>query len=501
MRINNVIDYLENIVNQHPDKSAFVGECSKLTFKELKDSADTIAGFIIDKEIYKEPVLVFMEKSPEEAAAFLGVIESGNCHVAMDLEMADGRLSYIMKMADAKIMICDSFTKEKAVNLGFRGEIISFDEIKGRPNQEKLAEIRRMAIDTDPIYIVFTSGSTGVPKGVIANHRSVIDYIEELGKVLECDETTVFGNQAPLYLDACLKDVYTTMKYGATTYLIPKKLFMSPVKLIEYLNENKINTICFVVSALTILTKLGAFEFAKPEYLRTIAFGGEVFPLNHFKEWKNACPKARFINLYGTTECTGMSSFYVVDKIEEIENVIPIGKPFPNTGIFLLNEKDEAVVKGEKGEICIRGTALTMGYYKDPERTKESFVQNPLNKAFLETIYRTGDIGYFNENNDLIFVGRKDNQIKHMGYRIELEEIEALGNSFENVVRGVCIYDKERGKICFAYQGNPEVSEVKVLFKEKLPAYMVPEKVVKLDNLPVMTGGKIDKINILKIMR
>ena len=201
MRINNVIDYLENIVNQHPDKSAFVGECSKLTFKELKDSADTIAGFIIDKEIYKEPVLVFMEKSPEEAAAFLGVIESGNCHVAMDLEMADGRLSYIMKMADAKLMICDSFTKEKAVNLGFRGEIISFDEIKGRPNQEKLAEIRRMAIDTDPIYIVFTSGSTGVPKGVIANHRSVIDYIEELGKVLECEETTVFGNQAPLYLD------------------------------------------------------------------------------------------------------------------------------------------------------------------------------------------------------------------------------------------------------------------------------------------------------------
>ena len=139
-----------------------------------------------------------------------------------------------------------------------------------------------------------------------------------------------------------------------------------------------------------------------------------------------------------------MNSFYVVDKIEEIENVIPIGKPFPNTGIFLLNEKDEAVVKGEKGEICIRGTALTMGYYKDPERTKESFVQNPLNEAFLETIYRTGDIGYFNENNDLIFVGRKDNQIKHMGYRIELEEIEALGNSFENVLRGVCIYDKER---------------------------------------------------------
>lgn len=500
MRITNVLNYLEAVVAKYPNKTAFVGEYSTLTFRELKDRADTVASFVSEKEIYKEPILVFMEKSPEEASAFLGIIESGNYHVAMDLEMADGRLNHIMKTTDAKLMICDSFTKEKAMNLGFAGEIISFDEIKNAPNLEKLAEIRRKSIDTDPIYIVFTSGSTGVPKGVIANHRSVIDYIEELGKVLECDETTVFGNQAPLYLDACLKDFYTTMKYGATTYLIPKKMFMSPVKLIEYLNDNKVNTICFVVSALTILTKLGAFEFVKPEYLRTIAFGGEVFPINHFKQWKNACPKAKFINLYGPTECTGMSSFYIVDKVEDIENGIPIGKPFQNTDIFLLDEEDNNVLQGEKGEICIRGTAVTQGYYKDFERTKESFVQNPLNKNFLETIYRTGDIGYFNENNDLIFVGRKDNQIKHMGYRIELEEIEYLGNSFENVVRGACVYNKDMGKICFFYEGSAEVPIVKALFKEKLPAYMVPGKVVKVEHLPVMTGGKIDRINLLNMI-
>ena len=500
MRTNNVLDYLEGVVEKYPDKLAFIGENLELTFKELKDRADIIATFISKKDIYKEPVLVFMEKSPEEISAFLGIIESGNYHVAMDLEMAEKRLLHIIKTTDARLMICDSFTKEKAGTLDFDGEIISFDEIKIRPDIEKLAKIRRGAIDTDPIYIVFTSGSTGVPKGVIVNHRSVIDYIEELGKVLGCDETTVFGNQAPLYLDACLKDFYTTLKYGATTYLIPKKLFMSPVKLVEYLNENRINTICFVVSALTILTKLGAFEFAKPQYLRTIAFGGEVFPINHFKQWKDACQKARFINLYGPTECTGMSSFYIIDKIEDIEKGIPIGKPFPNTDIFLLNDEDEPALRGEKGEICIRGTAVTMGYYKDFERTGESFVQNPLNKNFLELIYRTGDIGYFNENNDLIFVGRKDNQIKHLGYRIELEEIESLGNSFENVVRGACVYNKDKAMICFAYQGDVEVSKIKALFKEKLPAYMVPGEVVKLDSLPLMTGGKVDRINILNMI-
>lgn len=496
--MNNVIDYLDFIVEKFPDKPAFVGETSYLTFFALKKRSEGIATFLSDKKVKKEPVLVFMEKSPEEVAVFLGIIKAGNYHVAMDLEMADGRLSHIMEITAAKIMICDRFTEEKANNIGFEGEIIVYDEIGSEIHKEGLAEIRRATIDTDPIYIVFTSGSTGVPKGVIANHRSVIDYIEELGKVLGCDETTIFGNQAPLYLDACLKDFYTTMKYGATTYLIPKKLFMSPVKLIEYLNEHKINTICFVASALTILTKLGAFEFAKPEYLKTIAFGGEVFPLKHFKEWKRTCPFAKFIHLYGPTECTGMSSFYVVDQVEEVEDGIPIGKPFPNTDIFLLDEEDRSVLRGEKGEICIRGTAVTMGYYKNPEKTAENFVQNPLNPNFMELIYRTGDIGYFNENDDLVFVGRKDNQIKHMGYRIELEEIETLGNSFENVVRGVCVYHKEKEKICFVYQGSATVTEVKTLFKEKLPAYMVPAKVVRLESLPILVGGKIDRVSVLK---
>lgn len=500
MRTNNVLDYLENIVKKFPDKAAFVGEYSKLTFRELQDRMESIASFLTEKEVYKEPVLILMEKSPEEAAAFLGTIKSGNYHVAMDLEMTDGRLNHIMSITSAKLLICDRFTEEKARSLGFDGEICIYDEIKNIPDREKLEEIRKRAIDTDPIYIVFTSGSTGVPKGVAANHRSVIDYIEELGKVLECDETTIFGNQAPLYLDACLKDFYTTMKYGATTYLIPKKLFMSPVKLVEYLNEHKINTICFVVSALTILTKLGAFEFVKPEYLRLVAFGGEVFPLKHFKEWKNTCPNAKFINLYGPTECTGMSSFYVIDKMEDIEKGMPIGKPFPNTDIFLLDEEDKQCLRGEKGEICIRGTAVTMGYYRDSQRTRTNFVQNPLNKNFMEIIYRTGDIGYFNEDNNLVFVGRKDNQIKHMGYRIELEEIETLGNSLENIERTACIYSKEREKICFAYQGNVEVKEIKALLKEKLPAYMVPAKVVKLDNLPTMAGGKIDRVSLLKMM-
>ena len=184
---------------------------------------------------------------------------------------------------------------------------------------------------------------------------------------------------------------------------------MSPVKLIEYLNEHKINTICFVASALTIFTKLSVFEYVKPKYLRVIAFGGEVFPLNHLKQWMKACPKAKFINLYGTTECTGMSSYYVVDNVERLENSIPIGKPLPDTEILLLDEKGKTVGKGLQGEICIGGTGLALGYYKDVEKTKEKFVNNPLNDGMSKLIYKTGDIGYYGEDGEIYFTRRKDN--------------------------------------------------------------------------------------------
>ena len=501
MNPTNLLSYLYTTAAQYPDKPAFISETSTFTFSELKSKTEIIGSFIADKNIYNEPVLIFMEKSPEEVSALLGVICSGNYYVAIDLEMAKTRLSHIIDITESKLMICDKYTETKAESLGFKGEIYNYDEIiTGKIVHEVLLNIYQKAKNTDPVYIVFTSGSTGVPKGVMASHRNVIDYIEGLGEVLECDENTVFGNQAPLYLDASLKDVYTTLKYGATTYFIPKKLFMSPVKLIEYLNEHKINTICFVASAMTIFTKISAFEYAKPDYLKVIAFGGEVFPLSHLKQWKEACPNAKFINLYGATECTGMSSYYVVDDVERLKNSIPIGKPLANTEIILLDEEGKTVEKGLRGEICIGGTGLALGYYKDVEKTKEKFVNNPLNNGMSKLIYKTGDIGYYGEDGEIYFAGRKDNQIKHRGYRIELEEIEACGNEISGVERGVCHYDNDKEIIIFFYEGSIEPDKVKEYFRNKLAGYMVPGKIVKLAKLPVMAGGKIDRKALVKFI-
>jgi len=232
----------------------------------------------------------------------------------------------------------------------------------------------------------------------------------------------------------------------------------------------------------------------KPEYLHTIAFGSEVFPIKQFKIWRSVLPQAKFTNLYGPTEGTGMCCYYKVDRDFAPDEAIPIGRPFKNTEILLLNEKNERAGKGEAGEICIRGTSVTLGYYNNPGKTAEVFVQNPLNTAYPELIYRTGDIGKYNERGELMFVSRKDYQIKHMGHRIELGEIEVNVNMMPRIQLSGCIYDNEKGKIVLYYVGDMEAGELTKALKEKLPRYMIPNYVKKLDRMPLTPNGKIDRV-------
>ncbi len=494
---NHVLDYLNHIVTVKPEKTAFADDTQALTFRQVYEQSRAVGTYIHHKGIYKKPVVVFMRKHPNEITAFFGVIAAGDFYVPIDEEMPAGRIRLILENVKAEMIICDEETVEIAKQFSFEGEIVLYGDIcHTRIDEASLQEIHDKAIDTDPIYIVFTSGSTGVPKGVAACHRSVIDYIEQLSEVLAFDENTVFGNQTPLYFDACLKELYPTLKFGATTYLIPRELFMFPVKLVEYLNERQINTICWVVSALTMISAFGTFQTVVPGFLKTVAFGSEVFPIKQFAKWRAVLPDAKFVNLYGPTEGTGMCCYYEVERDFAPDEAIPIGRPFKNTEIILLTGKNERAGKGETGEICIRGTSLTLGYYNNFEKTKEVFVQNPLNTAYPELIYRTGDLGRYNERGELLFVSRKDYQIKHMGHRIELGEIEANVNMVEQVKLAGCIYDGEKGKIVLYYVGAIEEKDLAAALKDKLPRYMIPNRIVKLDEMPLTANGKLDRVTL-----
>ena len=494
----NILEYLERTVLRLPDKVAFCNEETGLTFQQVYDQSRAIGTFLSREGFYKQPVVVFMKKHPKTIAAFFGAVYGGNYYVPLDEEMPRHRIELIFKTLQPGAMICDETTQSMAEEMAYSGKIYRYEDIAfGEADDAALAKIRDAQIDTDPIYIVFTSGSTGVPKGVMACHRSVLDYVEHLCDVLKFDENSVFGNQTPLYFDACLKEIIPTIKYGASTCIIPKQLFMFPIKLVEFLNEHKINTLCWVVSALTMISSFRTFETVKPEHLRTIAFASEVFPIKQFNLWRAALPNARFINLYGPTETTGICCYYEVDREFGLEESMPIGRPFRNTQIILLDENDQIPAQGEQGEICIRGTRLTLGYYCNPEKTAEAFVQNPLNKLYPELIYRTGDLGKYNDRGELVFLSRKDFQIKHMGHRIELGEIEVIVNMHPDVAAACCIFDSVKKKIVLYYVGQLENADMAAYIKEKLPRYMVPNVIRQLDTMPLTPNGKVNR-NLLK---
>ncbi len=491
----NVLEYLETTVKQKPDKTAYSDGEVSLTFREVYDRARAVGTFLNRENIYKEPVIVFMKRQPDSVAAFYGIVYGGSYYVPLDEEMPKDRIRLIFDKLNPRAVLCDAAARDLLRALNYKGRAYLYgDIIKTAIEVNVLAGIRDKAIDTDPVYIVFTSGSTGIPKGVAACHRSVIDYIENLSRILQLGGETVFGNQTPLYVDACLKELYPTIKFGATTYLIPKSLFRFPIRLVEFLNQYKINTICWVVSALTMISAFSALDKIIPEYLHTIAFGSEVFPVKQFNLWKKALPGARFYNLYGPTEATGMSCYYFVDREFAPEEVMPIGRPFPNIDIFLLDEQNRIPAPGRPGEICIRGTALTLGYYGDFEKTQEVFVQNPLNRVYPELIYKTGDLGKYNERGELLFISRKDTQIKHMGHRIELGEIENAVNNLDDIKIACCLFDDIRKKIILFYVGALNTGEIINRLKEKLPRYMLPNLTRSLEEMPLTPNGKIDRV-------
>ena len=500
--MKNILEFLENTAPKLGDKPAFADESGILSFAELLRLARAGGSFLAERGIYRQPVVVFMDKAPRTIAAFFAVMYAGCCYVPLEKGMPLHRLRMILQRLQPQAIVCDEESAALAAELGAGDKVIDSSELfAAETDDASLAAIRRRHIDTDPAYIVFTSGSTGVPKGVTACHRSVIDYANALCPVIGASEDSRFAMQVPLYVDACMKEILSVIKCGSTAFLMPQSLFMSPLRVLDFLNRYEINTICWVASALTLVSGLGAFEEGRPEHMKTVCFGSEVFPVKQLHLWQSACPEARFINLYGPTEATGMSFYFNVDRDFAEGEAIPVGRPFDNTDFILLREDDTEAPAGEPGEICIRGTALSLGYFDDPERTAAAFTQNPLNPHYPETVYRTGDIGRLNERGELVFISRKDSQIKNMGHRIELGEIESCACLCGGVESACCLFEKEKSKLYLYYMGTADEKSVQKHLRKELPRYMVPTKLYRMQTLPLLPNGKIDRKSLIDMER
>ena len=501
--IRNILDYLEQSARHYPDKIAFADEMSTCTYKELWETARSVGTKLANYVPPRSPVPVFMEKRVETIYAFLGAVYAGCFYVLLDSKLPSERLKQILQTLQSEVLVLHPDYEKQFKALEYERNVVNILEaLQGEEDAVLLETIREQRLDIDPLYAIFTSGSTGIPKGVLVSHRSVIDFMEEFVDIFGITDKDVIGNQAPFDFDVSVKDIYSTLKTGATMQIIPKKMFSFPTKLLDYLDEREITTLIWAVSALCIVTTLKGLEYKVPQKVNKIIFSGEVMLIKHLNEWKKYLPDALYANVYGPTEITCNCTYYIVDREFQPGESLPIGQPFPNEKVFLLDEGNQLVREaGKKGEICVSGTALSLGYYRNPEQTKKVFVQNPLNEKYLERIYRTGDMAYYGHDGYLYFASRKDFQIKHMGHRIELGEIELAMEMAEGIRRACCTYDEPENKIIAFYEGEAEKRQIVRALGKKLPAYMIPNVWVKLDRLPITKNGKIDRKKMLKEYR
>ncbi|MDE7368088.1 MAG: AMP-binding protein, partial [Lachnospiraceae bacterium] len=356
-------------------------------------------------------------------------------------------------------------------------------------------------IDTDLAYVLFTSGSTGVPKGVAIAQRSIIDYIDWAKEEFSIDEDVIIGNQAPFYFDNSILDIYLCMSTGAHLHIIPPTYYAFPAKLLQYIADQKINFIFWVPSALITVANSGLLERIDCTCLKKILFAGEVMSNKYLNYWRKNIPADIYANLYGPTELTDVCAYYVVNREFHDDDPLPIGNACRNTQIILLDEEDKVISTQDKmGELCVRGTGVSVGYYANAEKTKQAFVQNPLHNNYCELIYRTGDLAHYNEYGEIMFDGRKDYQIKHLGYRIELGEIETALISIEGIKNVCCVYDDIHSEIVALYETANDLSESDIRKKlvDILPKYMIPTRYYLMEKLPLNDNGKINRKELKK---
>jgi amino acid adenylation domain-containing protein len=502
--IINLIKYFEQTVTKYAGKTAVIEGDQRITFKSLDEKAKIISNHIaaLCNNTINKPVAVYLGKSINSVCADIGITFSGNAYMNLDVKSPLERVGNVLQLIQPVIIIVDNANLEKCkeVSKALPNVILlNIDEIdftKEADNNISKSLLSKI-IDTDPYCLINTSGSTGTPKSVVLNHKSFVDFTEWARDTFKFSDDEIIGSLSPLIFDIYSYELCMLMSQGHTIVLIPETWAAFPVNILKLLKEQQVTFLFWVPTIMVNIANMNLLEQVALPDLKTIWFAGEVFPTKQFNYWKRNLPQALFANLYGPIEITLDCTYFIVDRDVKDDEPLPIGFACRNTDILILNDKNELATEGEEGELCVRGTSLAMGYYNNPEKTANAFVQNPLNKSYPETIYRTGDIVATNTRGEIIFKGRKDSLIKHLGYRIELGEIEhVIINTLKIAKNGCVVYNFAKKEITMFYESPEEIpaAEFRKLLAGQFPKYMIPTNYILMEEMPRNPNGKIDRL-------
>ena len=504
---------IDNAAEQYPDNEAVRFSGTGLTYTELVRRANGLAHLLRDRGVKRgDRVGIYMNKGLESAIALYGIMKAGAAYVPLDPFAPVSRIRYVIGDCDIRQIVT------RDIKLDFSGlldEPTGLQSLLGASPRDggdydcmTWDEITAVATDTPPAisiveqdlaYILYTSGSTGDPKGIMHTHRSGLSFALWAADTYGLTHTDRLSNHAPLHFDLSTFDFFAGAQAGATTCIIPEAFTKFPTNQSKFMQDERISVWYSVPFALIQMMERGSLASCDLSALRWLLFAGEVFPSKHLRRLMEMLPDIRFSNLYGPTE-TNVCTFYHVNKAPETDEPIPIGEPCANVEALIVDADEKPVEQGEVGELLIRGGVVMRGYWGMPEKTEQGFYKRPSFGYLDDTFYHTGDLVQELPNGNLKYLGRKDRQIKTRGYRVELDEIEvallAHGSVEEAAVYPVP--DGEGSNLIEAAVTVKDGAELTAAaltshVANRLPPYAVPVKIHLIDAFPRTSTGKINR--------